>query len=190
MSAQLLKPAGATTDACTHIRSTKTPCGTVSSSDQLFSTAPQALLSLASRTVVQQQFAHSHHHYLAQTITRPDWLIATSKSDTDMWLHLPYSTAVPRCLQNADYSPELTGLLNQQATWQMLELQPQLKQLLGGSAVKVAPASNVGKRTEAKNIGVPSKNLRSSAGGASCGGWRSAVAAFAAAVFAHVVIGA
>ena len=119
--------------------------------------------------------------------------IASCRSDADTWLHLfhPYRCpAVSCCLQNADYSPELTGLLNQQATWQMLELQPQLKQLLGGSAVKVAPASNVGKRTEEKNIGVPSKSLRSSAGGASCGGWRSAVAAFAAVVLAHVVLGA
>jgi hypothetical protein len=34
---------------------------------------------------------------------------------------------------DANYSPELTGLLSQQATWQMLKLQPQLQQLLQGT---------------------------------------------------------
>jgi hypothetical protein len=40
-----------------------------------------------------------------------------------------------RCcvIQNADYTPELTGMLSQQATWQMLQLKPQLDKLLAGA---------------------------------------------------------
>ena len=55
-------------------------------------------------------------------------------------------------------------MLNQQATWQMLELRPQLQQLLTGSGVKVGNPMNVGQQTEDKNVGVPSKMLKSSAG--------------------------
>lgn len=33
-------------------------------------------------------------------------------------------------VQNADYAPELTGLLSQQATWQMMQLKPQLDLML------------------------------------------------------------
>lgn len=33
-------------------------------------------------------------------------------------------------VQNADYTPELTGLLSQQATWQMMQLKPQLDVML------------------------------------------------------------
>lgn len=47
---------------------------------------------------------------------------------------------------DANYGPELTGLLSQMATWQMLQLQPQLEKLLAGSGAVV---------TEAKNVGVP-----------------------------------
>jgi hypothetical protein len=39
----------------------------------------------------------------------------------------------------ADYTPELTALLNQLASWQMLQLQPQLQQLLAGSKVTITP---------------------------------------------------
>ena len=81
-------------------------------------------------------------------------------------------------------------MLNQQATWQMLELRPQLTQMLTGSGVKVGPARNVGQPTEDKNVGVPSKSLSSSAGARLTGGWRSAVAAVAAAVLAHVLLAA
>lgn len=45
---------------------------------------------------------------------------------------------------DANYGPELTGLLSQMATWQMLELKPQLEQLLGPTGVTVlAEPSNV-----------------------------------------------
>lgn len=37
----------------------------------------------------------------------------------------------------ANYSPELTRLLSQQANWQVLQLQPQLQQLLRGTNITV-----------------------------------------------------
>lgn len=93
-------------------------------------------------------------------------------------------------LQDANYSPETTGMLNQQATWQMLELRPQLQQLLTSSGVKVGPINNVGQRTENKNVGVPSKTLSSSAGAAFTGGWRALLSAFAAVVLATLLLAA
>lgn len=82
-------------------------------------------------------------------------------------------------------------MLNQQATWQMLELRPQLQQLLTGSGVKVGPINNVGQRTENKNVGVPSKTLSSSAGAAAfTGGWRALLSAFAAVVLAPLLLAA
>lgn len=92
------------------------------------------------------------------------------------------------CLQDANYSPELTGLLNQQATWQMLELRPQLQKMLTGSGVKVGPINNVGQPTESKNVGVPSKGMTSAAGQGSAGGWRSKLAVLAVALVAHVIL--
>ena len=37
----------------------------------------------------------------------------------------------------ANYSPELTKLLSQHANWQILQLQPQLQQLLQGTSINV-----------------------------------------------------
>jgi hypothetical protein len=66
---------------------------------------------------------------------------------------------------DANYSPDLVGMLSQQATWQMLQLQQQLSSLLdgtnatltrvatdsssssGGSAAGAAASSSVGKAT-------------------------------------------
>jgi hypothetical protein len=93
-------------------------------------------------------------------------------------------------LQDANYSPETTGLLNQQATWQMLELRPQLQQMLTGSGVKVGPINNVGQVTEHKNVGVPSKGLTSSAGAAYTCGWRGLLSALAAVVLAPLLLAA
>jgi hypothetical protein len=93
-------------------------------------------------------------------------------------------------LQDANYSPELTGMLNQQATWQMLELRPQLQKMLTGSGVKVGPINNVGQRTEGKNVGVPSKSMTSAAGEGRAGGWRSKLAVLVVALVAHVVLAA
>jgi hypothetical protein len=81
-------------------------------------------------------------------------------------------------------------MLNQQATWQMLELRPQLQKMLAGSGAKVGPINNVGKKTEDKNVRVPSKNLRSAAGAAVAGGWRAVLAACAAVVLAPVLLAA
>jgi hypothetical protein len=92
--------------------------------------------------------------------------------------------------QNADYSPELTGMLSQQATWQMLELRPQLQQLLTGSGVKVGAASNVGQKTQDKNVGAPSKTLKSDARGAATGVWSTLLTGVAAALLAPFVLAA
>lgn len=73
----------------------------------------------------------------------------------------------------------------------MLELRPQLQKMLTGSGVKVGPVKNVGQATEDKNIGVPSKNLKSSAmtaGGA--GVWRPLLAAVLAVVLAPFMLAA
>lgn len=48
---------------------------------------------------------------------------------------------------DANYGPVLTGLLSQMATWQMLQLKPQLQQLLAGSGAAVGEARNVGATT-------------------------------------------
>jgi hypothetical protein len=37
-------------------------------------------------------------------------------------------------LQNADYTPELTGMLSQQTTWQMMQLKPMIDKLLQDAA--------------------------------------------------------
>lgn len=81
-------------------------------------------------------------------------------------------------------------MLNQQATWQMLELRPQLEKMLAGSGAKVGPINNVGTRTDGKNVGVPSKNYRSAAGAAMAGGWRAVLAACAAVLLAPVLLAA
>lgn len=59
---------------------------------------------------------------------------------------------------DANYGPELTGLLSQMATWQMLELKPQLQELVAGSGAVVSNATNVGTAASDKNIGNPKKN--------------------------------
>jgi len=41
----------------------------------------------------------------------------------------------------ANYSPELTRLLSQQANWQVVQLVPQLQQLLQGTGITVRPAA-------------------------------------------------
>jgi hypothetical protein len=41
----------------------------------------------------------------------------------------------------ANYSPELTRLLSQQCNWQILQLQPQLQQLLRGTNITVKAAA-------------------------------------------------
>lgn len=79
-------------------------------------------------------------------------------------------------------------MLNQQATWQMLELRPQLQKLLAGSGVKVGPVNNVGQRTEGKNVGVPSKSMTSAAGEGLAGGWKSKLAVLVVTLVAHVVL--
>lgn len=76
-------------------------------------------------------------------------------------------------------------MLNQQASWQMLELKPQLQQLLQGSGVKVGNPENVGRKTEDKNVGVPSKNLKSAAGCASSGVLTPVVFALLVALLMH-----
>eukprot|EP00878_Enallax_costatus_P000930 GHUV01001060.1.p1 GENE.GHUV01001060.1~~GHUV01001060.1.p1 ORF type:complete len:719 (+),score=173.97 GHUV01001060.1:262-2418(+) len=63
---------------------------------------------------------------------------------------------------DANYGPEMTGLLSQMATWQMLELKPQLQQLVAGSGVVISEARNVGTATPDKDIG--KKPLQSSSG--------------------------
>lgn len=37
-------------------------------------------------------------------------------------------------LQNADYTPELTGMLSQQTTWQMMQLKPMIDKMLQDAA--------------------------------------------------------
>lgn len=37
-------------------------------------------------------------------------------------------------LQNADYTPELTGMLSQQTTWQMMQLKPMIEKMLQDAA--------------------------------------------------------
>jgi hypothetical protein len=81
-------------------------------------------------------------------------------------------------------------MLNQQATWQMLELRPQLQKMLAGSGAEVGSINNVGKKTEDKNVGVPSKHLKSAAGAAVAAAWRAVMAACAAAVLAPVLLAA
>lgn len=65
----------------------------------------------------------------------------------------------------------------------MLELRPQLQQLLTGSGAKVGPAQNIGQKTEDKNMGVPSSRMTSAAGAASRT-WLVMLAAAAAAMLA------
>jgi hypothetical protein len=48
---------------------------------------------------------------------------------------------------DANYGPELTGLLSQMATWQMVTLRPQIQQLLVGTGAAVAEAADVGLTT-------------------------------------------
>jgi hypothetical protein len=64
---------------------------------------------------------------------------------------------------DANYSPELVGLLSQQASWQMLQLRPQLQQLVAGSSAAVAAPVNTGTTTRDKEQGEPTKS-RSAAG--------------------------
>jgi len=67
----------------------------------------------------------------------------------------------------------------------MLELRPQLQQLLTGSGVKVGSAQNVGQKTEDKNMGVPSSRMtKSAASAAASRTWPAILAAAAAAVLA------
>lgn len=65
---------------------------------------------------------------------------------------------------DANYSPELVGLLSQQATWQMLQLEPQLKKLVGGSKVTVSAPRNVGTATTDENKGSPTKSSSAAQG--------------------------
>jgi hypothetical protein len=85
-------------------------------------------------------------------------------------------------VQDADYTPTLTSMLSQQATWSMLELRPQLQKLLGGSGVAVGAPQNKGRQTTDKNVGVPSKNLKSGAAGLTAASWMAVVLAGAAAL--------
>lgn len=66
---------------------------------------------------------------------------------------------------DANYGPELTGLLSQLATWQMLELKPQLQQLVEGTGATVGDGNNVGTATSNKNVGNPDKRVPTSAAG-------------------------
>ena len=71
-------------------------------------------------------------------------------------------------------------MLNQQATWSILQLRPQQQKMLGGSGVAVGAPQNKGRQTSDKNVGVPSKNLRSSAAGLTAARWLALALAGAA----------
>lgn len=107
---------------------------------------------------------------------------------THAWM---YRVAVA-ALQDANYSPDTTGMLNQQATWQMLELRPQLQKMLAGSGAKVGPINNVGQQTEDRKVGVraPPKDSKqkSAAGAALVGGWKSVLAAGVALLMAPALL--
>lgn len=88
---------------------------------------------------------------------------------------------------DANYHPELVGLLSQLGSWQMLQLRPQLTKLLAGTGVAVATPRNIGSATHDANLGhpdyeAPSAGARSGAGLITAAQQLSAWVAVAAAV--------